>query len=191
MRLRRTAFPTMRAAIANPRRGRPAPVFRANIAKKASAERRASRYTRSNSDFCRRRCAGLNGRAGDKQVAMEPAARSARSGSDSETLATFRAAPGENLTTGSRRHAGAKTVDALTMQVAGLISTLHCWLSLLSSDFFQGWATAKVASKQAHAGAERRAARVRSDSRSVKRKASAGRQTDRSFRLWITRGPSV
>ena len=29
MRLRRTAFPTMRAAIANPRRGTPAPVFRA------------------------------------------------------------------------------------------------------------------------------------------------------------------
>ena len=68
MRLRRTAFPTMRAAIANPRRGTAAPVLRANIAKQASAERRASRYTRSNSDFCRRRCAGLNGRAGDKQV---------------------------------------------------------------------------------------------------------------------------
>lgn len=137
MRLRRTAFPTMRAAIANPRRGTLAPVFRANIAKKASAERRASRYTRSNSDFCRRRCAGWNGRAGDKQVAMEPAARSARSGSDSETLATFRAAPGENLTAGSRRHPGAKTVGALTMQVAGLIRTLHCWLSLLSSGFFR------------------------------------------------------
>jgi hypothetical protein len=66
---------------------------------------------------------------------MEPAARSARSGSDSETLATFRAAPGEDLTTGSRRHAGAKTVSTLTMQVAGLVGTLHCWLSLLSSDF--------------------------------------------------------
>ena len=138
MRLRRTAFPTMRAAIANPRRGTAAPVFRANIAKKASAERRASRYTRSNSDFCRRRCAGLNGRAEDKQVAIERAARSARSGSDSKTLATLRAAPGENLTAGSRGHAGAKTVSALTMQVAGLIGTLHCWLSLLSSDFFRG-----------------------------------------------------
>jgi hypothetical protein len=133
----------------------------------------------------------LNGRAGDKQVGNERAARCARSGSDSETLATFRAAPGENLTTGSRRHAGAKTVSALTMQVAGLVGTLHCWLSLLSSDFFGGWATAKVASKQAHAGAERRAARVRSDSRSVKRKASARGQTVRSLGLWITRGPSV
>jgi hypothetical protein len=80
----------------------------------------------------------LNGRAGDKQIGNELAARSARSRSDSETLATFRAAPGENLTAGSRRHAGAKTVSALTMQVAGLIRTLHCWLSLLSSDFFQG-----------------------------------------------------
>src|SRR4029450_13016134 len=75
MRLRRTAFPTMRAAIANPRRGTGAPVLRANIANKASAERRASRYTRSNSDFCRRRCAGLNGRAGDKQVEIEPVAQ--------------------------------------------------------------------------------------------------------------------
>lgn len=133
MRLRRTAFPTMRAAIANPRRGTLAPVFRANIAKNASAERRASRYTRSNSDFCRRRCAGLNGRAGDKQVAIESAARSARSDSDSETLATFRAAPCEDLTASSRGHAGAETVRALTMQVAGLVSTLHTRLSLLSS----------------------------------------------------------
>ena len=64
---------------------------------------------------------------------MEPAARSARSDSDSETLATFRAAPCENLTAGSRGHAGAKTVRALTMQVAGLVSTLHTRLSLLSS----------------------------------------------------------
>ena len=137
MRLRRTAFPTMRAAIANPRRGTPAPVFRASIAKKASAERRASRYTRSNSDFCRRRCAGLNGRAEDKRVAMELAARSARSGSDSQTLATFRAAPGQNLTAGTRGHAGAKTVSALTMQVAGLVSTLHTTFSLLSSEEMQ------------------------------------------------------
>lgn len=128
MRLRRTAFPTMRAAIANPRRGTGAPVLRANIAKKASAERRASRYTRSNSDFCRRRCAGLNGRAGDKpkQTASERAAqRRARNRSDSETLATFRAAPCENLTTRSGGQAGAKAVSALTVQVARLICTLH------------------------------------------------------------------
>jgi hypothetical protein len=75
----------------------------------------------------------LNGRTEDKQVAIELAARSARSGSDSETLATFRAAPGQNLTASSRGHAGAKTVRALTMQVAGLVSTLHTKLSLLSS----------------------------------------------------------
>src|SRR5678815_1454826 len=94
MRLRRTAFPTMRAAIANPRRGTGAPVLRANIAKKASAERRASRYTRSNSDFCRRRCAGLNCRAGDeatKQASASEVARTRAHRSDSETLATFRA----------------------------------------------------------------------------------------------------
>jgi hypothetical protein len=134
MRLRRTAFPTMRAAIANPRRGTGAPVLRANIAKKASAERRASRYTRSNSDFCRRRCAGLNGRAGDeptKQAGIaEPAARSARSDSDSETLATFRAAPCENLTTCSGGHAGAKAVSALAVQIARLVCTLHVALGL-------------------------------------------------------------
>src|SRR5215207_2779542 len=119
MRLRRTEFPTMRAAIANPSRGTVAPVFRANIANKASAERRASRYTRSNSDFCRRRCAGLNGRAGDEPKRQpsgsETAAqRLAQTGSDGETLATFRAAPGENLTTRSGGHAGAKAVSALT-----------------------------------------------------------------------------
>ncbi len=126
MRLRRTEFPTMRAAIANPRRGTAAPVFRANIAKHASAERRASRYTRSNSDFCRRRCAGLNGRAGDKEIVAESAAQLiARSGSHRETLATFRAAPGENLTTRSRGHAGTKAVRALSMQVARLVRTLH------------------------------------------------------------------
>ena len=129
MRLRRTAFPTMRAAIANPRRGTGAPVLRANIAKKASAERRASRYTRSNSDFCRRRCAGLNGRGGDKPKQTNEcelaAQRSARSGSDSETLATLRAAPCEDETTRSRGHAGAKAVSALTVQIARLICTLH------------------------------------------------------------------
>lgn len=65
---------------------------------------------------------------------MEPAARSARSGSDSETLATFRAAPGENLTASSRGHAGAKTVRALTMQVAGLVSTLHKALAAFVRD---------------------------------------------------------
>ena len=51
---------------------------------KASAERRASRYTRSNSDFCRRRCAGLNGRAGDKRKSVEASRR--RSGSARERL---------------------------------------------------------------------------------------------------------
>jgi hypothetical protein len=173
MRLRRTAFPTMRAAIANPRRGTAAPVFRANIAKQASAERRASRYTRSNSDFCRRRCAGLNGRAGDKRGrrdGVKPAAQIARSGSHSETLATLRAAPGENLTTRSGGHAGAKAVSALAMQIARLVSTLHSGLS--RGKFFS-----KVPLKQAHGGAERRAARVRSTHRSVKRNAAFRRHS--------------
>ena len=175
MRLRRTEFPTMRAAIANPRRGTAAPVFRANIAKQASAERRASRYTRSNSDFFRRRCAGLNGRAGDKQIGNELTARSARSRSDSETLATFRAAPGENLTTRSGGHAGAKAVGALTVQIARLVSTLHGGIS--RGKFFS-----KVPLKQAHGGAERRAARVRSASLSVKQKAGfRGQSTVRNF----------
>jgi hypothetical protein len=171
MRLRRTEFPTMRAAIANPRRGTAAPVFRANIAKHASAERRASRYTRSNSDFCRRRCAGLNGRAGDKEIVAESAAQLiARSGSHRETLATFRAAPGENQTTRSRGHAGAKAVRALTMQIARLVRTLHGGIS--RGKFFS-----KVPLKQAHGGAERRAARVRSTSLSVKRVAAFRRRS--------------
>src|SRR6186997_1807691 len=106
MRLRRTAFPTMRAAIANPRRGTGAPVLRANIAKKASAERRASRYTRSNSDFCRRRCAGLNCRAGDEAT---------------------------------------KAVSALTVQIAGLVGTLHAGSRRIN------WLR-KFAPKQAHGG---------------------------------------
>ena len=166
MRLRRTEFPTMRAAIANPRRGTAAPVFRANTAKQASAERRASRYTRSNSDFCRRRCAGLNGSAGDKEIVAESAAQLiARSGSHRETLATFRAAPGEDQTTRSRGHARAKAVRALTMQIARLVRTLHGGIS-------RGKIFSKVPLKQAHGGAERRAARVRSTYLSVKRAAA-------------------
>src|SRR4026207_1462854 len=149
MRLRRTALPTTRAAIANPRRGPGAPGLRAHIANTPSAERRASRYTRSNSDFCRRRCAGLNGRAGDKpkqtNECERTAQRSARSGSDSETLATFRAAPCENLTTRSRGHAGAKAVSALTVQIAGLVGTLH------AGSRRNNWLL-KFAPKQAHGG---------------------------------------
>ena len=184
MRLRRTALPTMRAAIANPRRGTGAPVLRANIAKKASAERRASRYTRSNSDFCRRRCAGLNGRAGDKQVAEETAARVRAHRSDSETLATFRAAPCENLTTRSGGHAGAKAVSALTVQIARLVCTLHAGDRLVRL----AW---KVAPKQAHGGRKRRAARVRSEYSSVKRAAGSCRQKDRARGLWITPRQSI
>jgi hypothetical protein len=60
---------------------------------------------------------------------VKPAAQSARSGSHSETLATLRAAPGENLTPRSRGHAGAKAVSALAMQIARLVSTLHGGLS--------------------------------------------------------------
>ena len=170
MRLRRTAFPTMRAAIANPRRGTAAPVFRANIAKQASAERRASRYTRSNSDFCRRRCAGLNGRAGDKEIVAESAAQLIARGSHRETLATFRAAPGEDQTTRSCGHAGAKAMRALAMQIARLVRTLHGGIS--RGNFFS-----KVPLKQAHGGAERRAARVRSTYLSVKRVAAFRRQS--------------
>lgn len=187
MRLRRTAFPTMRAAIANPRRGAAAPVLRANIANKASAERRASRYTRSNSVFCRRRCAGLNGRAGDKQLLSETAAQLiARSGSDSQTLATLRAAPGENQTTCSGGHAGAKAVSALTVQIARLVGTLHAG------------SRRKFALKQAHGGrkegrqgyAAPSAVSSTKQHRTVIRPA-VDRQQFRAPGLWITRGPSV
>jgi hypothetical protein len=188
MRLRRTAFPTMRAAIANPRRGTGPPVLRANIAKKASAERRASRYTRSNSDFCRRRCSGLNGRAGDKPKQTSEreraAQRSARSRSDRETLATFRAAPCENQTTRSGGHAGAKAVSALTVQIARLVCTLHAGDRSVRL-------SRKGAPKQAHGGRKRRAARVRSAPRSVKREEGCARQKDRACGLWITSRQSI
>jgi hypothetical protein len=110
----------------------------------------------------------LNGRAGDKEIVAESAALLiARSGSHSETLATLRAAPGENLTTRSRGHACAKAVSALTMQIARLICTLHGGA--------RGKFASKVPLKQAHGGAERRAARVRSAPPSVKRKAAIRR----------------
>jgi hypothetical protein len=64
----------------------------------------------------------------------------ARSRSDRQTLATFRAAPGENQTTGSGRHAGAKAVNALTVQIARLIGSLHAG------------SAGKFALKQAHGG---------------------------------------
>ena len=193
MRLRRTAFPTMRPAIANPRRGTVAPVFRANIAKQGVG--RAARVTIHAIEFgflpealrgFERPC----GRQAQATIsASESAAqRIARSGSDRETLATFRAAPGENLTTRSRGHAGAKAVSALTMQIARLVSTLHAGSRA-------GKLSRKIALKQAHAGAERRAARVRSASLSVKReaafRAAIDRQKIRARGLWITLGPSV
>ena len=72
----------------------------------------------------------------------ELTAQIARSRSDSETLATFRAAPGKDLTTRSRGHAGAKAVSALTMQIAGLVGTLHTGsCSCVSDEFFRRRAT--------------------------------------------------
>jgi hypothetical protein len=55
-------------------------------------------------------------------------------------------------------------VGALTVQIARLVSTLHGGIS--RGKFFS-----KGPLKQAHGGAERRAARVRSASLSVKQKA--------------------
>lgn len=187
MRLRRTAFPTMRAAIANPRRGTLAPVFRANIAKNASAERRASRYTRSNSDFCRRRCAGLNGRAGDKEIVAESAALLiARSDSHRETLATFRAAPGENLTPRSRGHACAKAVSALTMQIARLISSFHAALAEIflesSAKTSTWWGGTKGGKGTQHSPECQAQSRV---------PPAADRQKFRASGLWITPLSSV
>ena len=64
-----------------------------------------------------------------------------------------------------------------------------CGLS--SGTFFRKGQLAKVALKQAHAGAERRAARVRSESLSVKRGGVFGRQKDLAAGLWITLGATV
>lgn len=115
------------------------------------------------------------------QVEIQAACALERTGtdSDSQTLATFRAAPGENQTARSGCHARAKAVRAFTMQVARLVSTLHAG------------SRRKAALKQTHGGGKRRAARVRSDSRSVKHARSSCRQKDRAPRLWITRGATV
>ena len=184
MRLRRTASPTMRAAIANPRRGS----GRAGVAREYREQSvgGAARITIDAIEFgflpeALRRFERPCGRLASTQV-ERVRARVARASSDRQTLATLRAAPGENLTTRTGGHAGAKAVSALAMQIAGLVSALHA-----------GSRDAKVALKQAHGGPKRRAARVRSEPLSVKRETRVGAsdedRSEKSFGgLWITRG---
>ena len=97
----RTASQRCGRHIANPRRG----TGRAGVARKyrEKAVGRAARITIHAIEFgfLPRRCAGLNGRAEDEPRSTSERERrrsDARSGSDSETLATLRAAPCENLT---------------------------------------------------------------------------------------------
>jgi hypothetical protein len=77
--------------------------------------------------------------------------------SDSETLATLRAAAGQHLTASTSGHARTEAVGTLTVNFARLISTLHAGIS-----------TGKGALKQVHARALRGAARVRTTPDSVK-----------------------
>ena len=121
-----TAPPMTRAAIDNPSRGAVPQYGRTNTAKSASENRRASRYTRSNSDLLRRRCAAVNDRVREGK-------------SNGQALTPLGAAPSQNLAAGTRGHARTEPVSARAMQVAGLISALH--------DFSPA---AKLALKQAH-----------------------------------------
>jgi hypothetical protein len=79
----------------------------------------------------------------------------------------------------------------------GCADDADCWVGryascgLSSGTFFGKGQLTKVALKQVHAGAERRAARVRSESRSVKRDGVFGRQKNRAVGLWITLGATV
>src|SRR5690606_23588699 len=111
-RLRLTAPPMTRAAIDNPSRGAVPPFGRTNTAKRASENRRASRYTRSNSDLLRRRCAAVNDRVREGK-------------SNGQALTPLGAAPSQHLAAGTRGHARTEPVSARAMQVAGLVSELH------------------------------------------------------------------
>ena len=114
---------------------------------------------------------------------IEPVARIARSGSDGETLATFRAAPCEDLTTRSRGHAGAKTVGALTMQIARLVSTLHAGsrqeICAKTSTCWGGKKGGKGTQRPPQCQARR------------DRRSRVGSQKDRASGLWITLGATV
>jgi hypothetical protein len=119
---------------------------------------------------------------------MEPAARSARSGSDSETLAALRTTTCEDLTTGSRGHAGAKAVGALTMQVAGLVGTLHRALVRANATCESCAKTSTCRGGKKGGKGTQRLPQCQAQ-RSLC--ASFGRQKDRSLILWITLGATV
>jgi hypothetical protein len=112
-------------------------------------------------------------------------------GSDSQTLATLRAAPGENQTTCSGGHAGAKAVSALTVQIARLVGSLH------AGSRQENW-LGKIALKQAHGGRKegRQGYAAPSAVSSTQRcetfiRPAVDRQYFRASGLWITRGPTV
>jgi hypothetical protein len=81
--------------------------------------------------------------------------------SDRQALAPFGATASKNLPACTRCHARTKSVRALTMNLARLVSALHAESR-----------GAKIALKQAHGGSKRRAGRVRSRPGAVKREST-------------------
>ena len=118
------------------------------------------------------------------QVRQRTSARRRRAQrSDSETLATLRAATGKHLTAGAGGHARTKAVSALTMNFAGLISALHAEISRRENCAKTStWWVEKKGGK-----GTQRACGVSSTKRTCD---DSCRKIARS-RLWITRGAWV
>jgi hypothetical protein len=117
--LRSTARFAARRETVRPRRAAERPVGRARTVKKRSLERAGSANTRPNS-------AGVCNRwSGENPAVPEPNGAPTRNPSRRETSAALRAPAGEDLSSGCGGHAGAETMRAFTVQIAGLKSSLH------------------------------------------------------------------
>lgn len=114
---------------------------------------------------------------------MERGAPVRTRGSDSQTLATLRAAPCENLTSSSRCHPGAKAVRAFTMQVTRLICTLHAGSRREKCAKTSTWWAEKKGGKGTQRLSQCQAQGTLSPSEISRVESLAG--------LWITRGATV
>jgi hypothetical protein len=126
-RLRTTAPPVALTDIAIPSLALDSLVGRASTVNSPSAERRLRRNTLSNSVRCRSRRSGGNDCAPLSvpiRVVVSPW-RHWDSGSGSQPGTALRSPTRENLAAALGGHSGAKTMGALSAQVAGLECALH------------------------------------------------------------------